>query len=109
MADGGLAEGIKIDVVRLHETWMELVFPRQRTAVHQVVGKWQPRSRGDKIKYRLWSDIGAPLGVLLYALLLVGFATRFNARRLKTAMARFGIIGVVFITAILWGALNAIC
>jgi hypothetical protein len=73
-----------------------------------VVGKWQPRSRGDKLKYRLWSAIGVPLIVLLYPLLLVGFAARFNARRLNTAMARLGIVGVVFLTALLWGALTAL-
>jgi len=108
MADGGLVDGIKIDVVRLHETWMELVFPRQRTAVHQVLGKWQPRTRGDEIKYRLWSALGVPLVAALYPLLLVGFAVRFNARRFNTATARLGLVGVVLLTAILWGGLTAV-
>lgn len=108
MADGGLVEGIKVDVVRLHETWMELVFPRQRTAVHQVLGKWQPRTRGDKLKYRLWAAIGFPLVGLIYPFLLVGFAARFNARRFNTATARLGIFGVVIVASILWGGLTAL-
>lgn len=108
MADGGLTAGIKIDIVRLHETWMELVFPRQRTAVHQVLGKWQPRTRGDKVKYRVWAALGAPIVALLYPLLLTGFAVRFNARRFDSATARLGIIGVVVLTALLWGGLTAL-
>jgi len=107
MADGGLTVGIKIDLVRLHETWMELVFPRQRTAVHQVLGKWQPRTRGDKLKYRIWAAVGAPIVALLYPLLLVGFAARFNARRFNSATARLGIVGVVLVAALLWGGLTA--
>ncbi len=108
MAGGGLTEGIKIDVVRLHETWMELVFPRQRTAVHQVLGKWRPRTRGDKIKYRLWAILGAPIVGFLYPFLLAGFAVRFNARRFDSATARLGILGVVVLTALLWGVLTAL-
>ena len=108
MADGGLAEGIKIDLVRLHETWMELVFPRQRTAVHSVLGKWQPRGRGDRIKYRIWAALGAPIVGLLYPFLLVGFAVRFNARRFNSATTRLGIVGVVLLTALLWGGLTAL-
>lgn len=108
MTEGGLVEGMKIDVVRLHETWMELVFPRQRTTVHKVLGKWQPRTRGDRIKYRFWSALGVPLVALLYPLLLVGFAVRFNARRFDTVTARLGVVGVVLITALLWGGLTAL-
>lgn len=108
MADGGLIEGIKIDVVRLHETWMELVFPRQRTAVHQVLGKWKPRTRGDRIKYRLWAALGVPLVGIVYPLLLVGFFVRFNTRRFNTATAKLGIIGVVLVAAVLWGGLTAL-
>lgn len=108
MTDGGLLGGIKVDVVRLHETWMELVFPRQRTAVHQVLGKWKPRSRGDQIKYRLWAAIGVPVVGLLYPCLLVGFAVRFNARRFDSATTRLGIVGVVLLAAVLWGGLTAL-
>jgi hypothetical protein len=108
MSDGGIVEGIKIDVVRLHETWMELVFPRQRTAIHNVLGKWQPRTRGDRIKYRLWAALGVPIVALLYPLLLVGFATRFYARRFDSATARLGLVGVVLVTAVLWGLLTAL-
>ncbi len=108
MAQGGIVEGIKIDVVRLHETWMELVFPRQRTAVHQVLGKWKPRTRADRVKYRVWWALGIPLVAVLYPLLLVGFVTRFSARRFDGARARLGIIGVVVLTTILWGALTAL-
>jgi hypothetical protein len=108
MADGGLVEGIRIDLVRLHETWMELVFPRQRTAVHQVLGKWQPRTRGDRIKYRLWLALGVPIVGLLYPFLLAGFAVRFTARRFNTATTQLGIIGVVLLVALLWGGLTAL-
>lgn len=108
MSEGGLVEALKIDVVRLHETWMELVFPRQRTAVHSVLGKWKPRTRGDTIKYRLWAALGVPVVAVLYPLLLVGFFVRFNARRFDSASTRLGVIGVVIATAILWGALTAL-
>jgi hypothetical protein len=108
MSEGGIVEGVRIDVVRLHETWMELVFPRQRTAVHQVLGKWKPRTRGDAIKYRLWAAIGVPVVAVLYPLLLVGFAARFNARRFDSASTRLGVVGVVVLAALLWGALTAL-
>jgi hypothetical protein len=108
MTDGGIVEGIRIDVVRLHETWMELVFPRQRTAVHKVLGKWKPRTRGDAVKYRLWGALGVPVVALLYPLLLVGFAVRFYARRLDGATTRLGVVGVVVLTAVVWGLLTAL-
>ena len=107
MANGGLVGAIRVDVVRLHETWMELVFPRQRSAAHSVLGKWQPRNRADRVKYRLWGAMGAPVVAVLYPLLLIGFAARFNARRLDSARARFGGIGVVLLVALLWGLFTA--
>jgi hypothetical protein len=108
MSAGGLLQGIKIDIVRLHETWMELVFPRQRTAVHNVLGKWTPRTRGDRIKYRIWAALGVLVVALLYPLLVVGFAVRFNAKRLDTARTRLGVIGVVLLAAVVWGGLTAL-
>jgi hypothetical protein len=108
MSAGGLLDGIKIDIVRLHETWMELVFPRQRTAVHNVLGKWTPRTRGDRIKYRIWAALGVLVVALLYPLLVVGFAVRFNAKRFDSATTRLGIIGVVILAAVVWGGLTAL-
>ena len=108
MADGGIVEGVKVDVVRLHETWMELLFPRQRTAVHRVLGKWKPRTRADEIKYYGWGGLGVPVVALLYPLLVVGFAVRFNARRFDSASTRLGLVGVVVLAALVWGLLTAL-
>ena len=107
MSEGGIVEGVRVDVVRLHETWMELVFPRQRTAVHRVLGKWKPRTRADEVKYYLWGALGVPLVALLYPLLLVGVAVRFNARRFDSASTRLGVVGVVVLAALVWGLLTA--
>ncbi|PSP81266.1 hypothetical protein BRC88_03190 [Halobacteriales archaeon QS_4_69_225] len=107
MSEGGIVNGIRVDVVRLHETWMELVFPRQRTAVHRVLGKWKPRTRADEVKYYLWGALGVPLVALLYPLLLVGVAVRFNARRFDSASTRLGVVGVVVLAALVWGLLTA--
>ncbi|PSQ18114.1 hypothetical protein BRD02_01665 [Halobacteriales archaeon QS_8_69_73] len=107
MSEGGIVDGIRVDVVRLHETWMELVFPRQRTAVHRVLGKWKPRTRADELKYYLWGALGVPLVAVLYPLLLVGVAVRFNARRFDSASTRLGVVGVVVLAALVWGLLTA--
>ena len=107
MSEGGIVEGVRVDVVRLHETWMELVFPRQRTAVHRVLGKWKPRTRADEVKYYLWGALGVPLVAVLYPLLLVGVAVRFNARRFDSASTRLGVVGVVVLAALVWGLLTA--
>ena len=107
MSEGGIVDGIRVDVVRLHETWMELVFPRQRTAVHRVLGKWKPRTRADEVKYYLWGALGVPLVAVLYPLLLIGVAVRFNARRFDSASTRLGVVGVVVLAALVWGLLTA--
>ena len=107
MSEGGIVDGIRVDVVRLHETWMELVFPRQRTAVHRVLGKWKPRTRADELKYYLWGALGVPLVAVLYPLLLIGVAVRFNARRFDSASTRLGVVGVVVLAALVWGLLTA--
>ena len=102
----GVVDGVRVDLVRLHETWMELLFPRQRTATHSVLGKWQPSTTTDRAKYQAWSAVGVPVVVLLYPLLLVGLATRFYARRFDSAAARIGLAGVVVLTTVVWGGLT---
>lgn len=102
----GVADGVRIDLIRLHETWMELLFPRQRTAKHSVLGKWQPSTQVGRAKYRTWSALGVPVVGVLYPLLLIGLATRFYARRFDSAATRIGLVGVVVVLTVVWGALT---
>lgn len=104
----GVVDGVRVDVVRLHETWMELLFPRQRSAEHSVLGKWSPTSTADRVKYRAWYALGVPLVAVLYPLLLLGFATRFYARRFDSATTRIGLAGTVLLAVVVWGALTAL-
>jgi hypothetical protein len=102
-----LVGAIRIDLVRLHETWMELVFPRQLNVGNSVIGKWKPQTGLQRTTYTLWSVLGVPLVALAYPLLLLGFATRFYAKRLDSAGTRLGILGVVLLSAVVWGGLTA--
>jgi len=101
----GLIDGIRIDVARLHATWMELLFPRQLNP-SSVLGRWEPESTGQKIGYYGWAAIGLPLVLFGYPLLLLGFATRFYAKKLDSATTRLGIVGVVGLAAVTWGLLT---
>ncbi|ACV13113.1 conserved hypothetical protein [Halorhabdus utahensis DSM 12940] len=103
----GLVAGIRIDLKRLHETWMEVVYPRQRNAEDTVLGKWTPNSRRGWITYRLWGAIGALAVGLLYPLVLLGYVFRAQTRRIDLAAARIGALGVFVVLVVLWGALSA--
>lgn len=103
----GLLEALLLDVVRLHETWMEIVFPRQLDP-STVLGKWKPETVPQTVGYYLWAVLGAPLVAVAYPLLLVGFATRFYAAKLDSAVTRFGIAGAVLVATVVWGALTLV-
>jgi len=98
---------MRIDVVRLHETWMELLFPRQLDA-SRVLGKWTPETGPQKAAYFLWAALGTPLVLVAYPLLLLGFATRYYASRLDSAATRLGVLGAVVVAAVVWGALTLV-
>ena len=101
----GLGDAIRIDLVRLHETWMELAFPRQLDP-GSVLGKWKPETTLQEIAYYGWATIGVPLVAIGYPLLLVGVAVRYNATKLDSAATRLGIVGAVLLAAVVWGALS---
>jgi hypothetical protein len=105
---GGLVDAVKIDLRRLHETWMEVFFPRQRGAEDTVLGKYTPDSTAGMAGYRVWGVLGAVVVALLYPLAVVGFAARYYASRLNTAATRLGIVGVVVLAAVVWGALTVV-
>lgn len=101
----GLLAALVLDVVRLHETWMEVVFPRQLNP-STVLGKWKPETLGQRVGYYLWAALGAPPVIVVYPFLLLGFATRFYARKFDSAVTRLGVLGVVLAAALGWGALT---
>lgn len=103
----GLIGAIRIDIIRLYETWMEVLFPRQLNP-SQVLGKWKPETAPQKAGYYGWGALGLPLVLVGYPLLLVGFATRFYAAKFNTAATRLGILGVILVSVIVWGALSAV-
>jgi hypothetical protein len=104
----GLAGAIKIDLVRLHETWMEFIYPRQRRAENTVLGKWTPDGGAEAVFYRLWSTVGVPVVGLIYPFVLVGYFVRFQSRRVNVTAERLGLLGVVLLFVLLWGALSAV-
>ena len=104
----GLVDLVRIDLVRMHETWMEFVYPRQRGAADTVLGKWQPEEGLQAALYRIWSALGVPVVGIVYPLVLLGYFIRFQTRRLNVTAVRIGVVGVLALFTVLWGALSAL-
>nr|WP_073307060.1 hypothetical protein [Halobaculum gomorrense] len=98
-------DAVRIDIARLHATWMELAFPRQLDP-GRVVGKWTPETTPQVIAYYLWAAVGVPLVVVGYPLLLFGFAARLYATTIDSAATRLGVVGVVLLSIVAWGGLT---
>ncbi|QZY00976.1 hypothetical protein K6T25_03120 [Halobaculum rubrum] len=96
---------VRIDIARLHATWMELAFPRQLDP-GRVVGKWTPETTLQTATYYLWAGLGVPLVAVGYPLLLFGFAARAYVTRVDSAATRLGLVGVVLLSLVAWGALT---
>lgn len=108
LGDGVLLTAIRVDLRRLHDGWMGLVFPRQRIAPHNVLGRWRPQTLSGRLSYWIWYLIGAPLVLALYPPLLAGFAVRFQAHKLDNMATRIGILGVVLLSLVVWGVLSLV-
>ena len=104
----GLVGAVRYDLKRLHESWMALFFPRQRDTESSVLGKWEPTTTTGKFTYRAWSVVGGPVVALLYPLALVGFAARYYTRKIDGTATRLGVVGVVLVSLLVWGALTAL-
>jgi hypothetical protein len=103
----GFVGAVKFDLVRLHETWMEFIYPRQRGAADTVLGKWEPSGGSEAVFYRLWSALGVPVVGVVYPLVLLGYFFRFQTRRINLTAERLGLVGVLLLFVVLWGALSA--
>lgn len=106
-SDPGIIEAIRIDLVRLHERWMGLAFPRQQAQAHSVLGKWKPRTPTGRAKYSIWGVLGGLVIAVLYPLAVVGFAVRFYTRRISRSAASIGLAGVLILSVLVWGGLTA--
>ncbi|MFQ3294736.1 MAG: hypothetical protein ACI9PP_000966 [Halobacteriales archaeon] len=104
----GLVRAIRIDLKRFHETWMELLFPRQLDGDDTVLGKWKPTTQGGWVKYRLWSVIGTLVVAIGYPLTLLGYFFRFQTQRIEGTALRLGSVGVLVFAVLVWGALTAV-
>ena len=107
-ARSGFIGAIQYDLGRLHDIWMELFFPRQLDAERTVLGKWKPSTTPGWIAYRSWAFVGAPVIALLYPLALIGMAARYYARRIDGTVTRIGVLGVIGISVLVWGALTVL-
>ena len=108
VGSNGVIDDIRIDLRRLHETWMELVYPRQRGAGDTVLGTWTPDSQLGMALYRAWSALGMPVIAVVYPLVLLGAFFRFQTRRIDAGVARLGILGVILLSLVVWGGLTAL-
>jgi len=106
--DPGIVDAVRFDLKRMHETWMELVYPRQRNAEHTVLGKWKPQGGASLYFYRAWSTIGAPLVGLIYPFVLLGYFLRFQTRRINVTALKLGLPGILGLFVLLWGGLAAL-
>lgn len=104
----GVIDGLVIDLRRFHETWMELIYPRQRNATDTVLGKWTPDSRLGMVFYRLWSALGVPVVGVGYPLVLLGAVIRFQTRRIGRTATSVGLLGVILLSVLVWGGLAAV-
>jgi hypothetical protein len=104
--DPGLLEAIRIDLNTIHEGWMVQAFPQVRSGAHDVLGAWRPSSLPVLVLFYIWSAIGAIVVGAVYPFTVLGFAIRYYAIRLDRTAARIGIVGVVLLSILVWGALS---
>lgn len=101
----GIAGGVRADLRELHDVWMAALFPKLRRP-HAVMGRWRPAGPARRAAFRTWAVVGAAALVVGYPLLLLGFGTRFYARRLDSQATRLGLLGTVVLATVGWGGLT---
>jgi len=87
---------------------MELVYPRQVGASDTVLGRWTPDTQLGMVLYRAWSALGIPIIAAVYPLVLLGAFIRFQTRRIGRTATSLGLLGVVALSLVVWGALAAL-
>jgi hypothetical protein len=104
----GIVEAIRFDLTKFHETWMELLYPRQRETTNTVLGKWEPTTTREEVTYRAWAALGVLVIGVVYPLALLGVVVRFHTRRIDVSISRAGPLAVVLLAVVVWGGLAAL-
>ncbi|MFB6154531.1 MAG: hypothetical protein ABEJ22_01465 [Haloferacaceae archaeon] len=104
----GVIAGIRYDLRTLHTRWMGIVFPQLRDDPHPVTGPWSPETPLQRALYAVWALLGAFGLLVLYPLTVLGLATRFYVRGFDRTATRIGVVGVVLLSVVVWGALTAL-
>lgn len=100
-----MIDDLRIDLIRFHRQWMDLAFPRQFEVEHSAMGRWKPDTQGERYRYLAWGALGAVVVALTYPLVLLGVVIRYQSRQFDAAAAYLGILGVLVLTAVVWGGL----
>ncbi|WP_232687217.1 hypothetical protein [Halobacterium zhouii] len=104
-SDPGVLTLLRNDLAWLHAAWMGLVFPEQRQN-HPALGRWSPTTFTERVAYVAWAVLGALAVAVGYPFALAGFAVRFYSRRLYSTALALGVLGVVAVATLIWGALT---
>jgi hypothetical protein len=104
---GGFLAAVRVDLRRLHAAWRELLFEDQLEP-NPVRGHWTPETPGQHAAFWGWSALGAPLVAAVYPLAVAGFGARYLVARLDSTATRLGVVAVLLVVGLTWGALSAV-
>lgn len=105
--DGGIVAGVRADIARLLALWRAVLFPRQIDP-HPVRGPWRPGTLGEHLGFWAWSLLGVVLICLAYPVAVVGLWVRSVTSRIDRAAAALGLVAMLLVVGLVWGALTAL-
>jgi hypothetical protein len=106
--DPSLLDAVRVDLRRLHEAWLGVAFSGRAEAAHPVTGPWTPDPGAERVAFRAWSALGVLALAVAYPVAVLGLAVRFHVRRFDRFAELVGLVGVVVLTGLLWGALAVV-
>lgn len=104
---GGIVAGVRTDLGRLLTLWRAVAFPDQIDP-HPVRGPWRPRTARAHLTFWAWSLLGVLLIAVVYPVAVVGLWVRYVSRGFDRVAAALGLLAVLLVVALVWGALTAL-
>jgi hypothetical protein len=105
--DSELVDAIRADLIWLLTAWRKLLFSMD-THSHPVRNRWRPETTRDRLVFWAWSALGAVLIAAAYPFAVVGFWARYVTGQLNRIATGLGLIAIVGVVAVAWGALTAL-